>query len=152
MKHFFWIGCIVLADQVSKLLVVRNFDLGESVRILPFFYLTFVANTGTAFGLFQGVNSNSMFIIISVCIIMYALYLRTAIVRHGLSALTGFILVLGGAFGNLIDRIVRGQVIDFLDFLVWPVFNIADSCICIGTGLLIFSFIKEHTSHASSSA
>lgn len=134
MKLSLWVGIIFLVDQISKLIILRNFTAGESLRILPFFHITFVSNTGTAFGLFQGVNS--LFIFISIGIIAALVFWRKVIMGHGRWAAAGFVLVLGGAFGNLLDRIVRGQVVDFLDFLVWPVFNIADMSICVGTALL----------------
>ncbi len=134
MKTSLWVGFIFLVDQVSKLIIIRNFAPGESLRVLPFFHITFVSNTGTAFGLFQGVNA--LFVFISICIIAALIFLRKAIVKHGPWSVAGFALVLGGAFGNLLDRIIRGRVVDFLDFLVWPVFNVADMSICVGTALL----------------
>ena len=136
MKIALWIGLVFLIDQISKFLVVARFELGESISIFPFFHLTYVTNTGTAFGLFQGVNI--LFIVISLLIIAVLIFWRKNIISYGVWAKAGFILVLGGAMGNLFDRIVRGVVGDFLDFLVWPVFNIADTSICIGTVLLAF--------------
>ena len=92
-----------------------------------------------------------MFIIISLVIIAGIIFWRNSILTTGNWAYVGFILILGGAVGNLIDRITRGSVVDFLDFLVWPVFNIADMSICIGTAALMLSYYKEKKSHASDS-
>lgn len=133
---------IFLLDQITKLIIVAKFELGESIRVFPFFHLTFVTNTGTAFGLFQGVNL--LFIIITISIIVGMIVWRKNFLTGSIWATIGFCMVLGGALGNLSDRIFRHVVVDFLDFLVWPVFNIADMSICIGTGLLaLFCCVQE---------
>ena len=98
------------------------------------FYLTFVQNTGTAFGLFQG--NNRALLLLAFIILAVLLYgARGLTERGGFWGALGVALVLGGAFGNIMDRMHYGQVIDFLDFKVWPVFNIADSAISRGNAL-----------------
>lgn len=122
---------VIGLDVLSKLWVIRHFELGESRRIFSFFYLTFIHNTGTAFGLFQG--NNKALLTLAVVILGALLYsARGLSERGGLWGALGVALVLGGAIGNVIDRIRYGQVVDFLDFRVWPVFNVADSAITIG--------------------
>lgn len=149
MNMAVWIGLIVVIDQITKQIIVKNLQLGQSIRVLPFFHITFVSNTGTAFGLFQ--NNNIFFIVICMLIIAGFIYYRKTLVSDGIFSRAGFIMVMGGACGNLIDRIVRSHVIDFFDFLVWPVFNIADSCISVGTCLLLLSYMIEKKSHVSDS-
>jgi signal peptidase II len=135
MKLLIWAVPVCLIDQLTKLVIVRNFTFGETKEILPFFHLTLVYNTGTAFGLFKGVNV--FFIIISCVIIFLLVWWQRVLVGHRIITAIGYVLIMGGAWGNLIDRVVYGHVIDFLDFLVWPVFNVADSAICVGTALLV---------------
>jgi len=127
-----WIAAAVLGlDRLSKTWILRHFQLGESRRVTSFFYLTYVQNTGTAFGLFQG--NNKALLLLALVILGTLLYgARGLSERGGFWGAVGVALVLGGAVGNLIDRIHYGQVIDFLDFRVWPVFNIADSAITVG--------------------
>ena len=106
--------------------------MAASWPVTSWFYLTFVQNTGTAFGLFQG--NNKALLILAFLILCALLYgARGLSERGGFWGALGVALVLGGAVGNLMDRIHYGQVIDFLDFRVWPVFNIADSAITVGT-------------------
>lgn len=123
------------ADRLSKLLAVKLLHAGESVRVLPgIFHITLVLNTGAAFGLLK--ERAALFIVISAAA---ATYIVIYTWKHkGLAAVQAAALglVLGGALGNLVDRMSFGYVIDIFDFRVWPVFNIADSCISVGVGLL----------------
>lgn len=143
--HFLIAAIVLLMDRLSKLLVARNIVLHDSIVILPgFFRLTHVQNRGAAFGL--GAESPSqwtgaMLIVFSVAalIVVSALLWRNS---HRISSTgVGLALIMGGALGNLWDRVVDGQVVDFLDFYVsnyhWPAFNVADSAIVIGALLLV---------------
>ena len=135
---------IILFDQLTKILVIRNFQLYESISILPFFNLTFVVNYGFAFGF---LNNSSLNQIIVICVIFsiitYFLYLlfktQDQFFRFSL------ILVLSGAIGNFIDRVLHGFVIDFIDIYLgsyhWPAFNIADSSITLGFILIMFNIL-----------
>ena len=135
---------IILFDQLTKILVIRNFQLYESILILPFFNLTFVVNYGFAFGF---LNNSSLNQIIVICVIFsiitYFLYLlfktQDQFFRFSL------ILVLSGAIGNFIDRVLHGFVIDFIDIYLgsyhWPAFNIADSSITLGFILIMFNIL-----------
>jgi len=124
-------GVVVLVDRISKIWTLRHLQLGESRRIASFFYLTFVQNTGTAFGLFQG--NNRALGLLAFTILVALLYgARGLTERGGYWGAIGVALVLGGAIGNMMDRFHYGRVIDFLDFRVWPVFNLADSAITVG--------------------
>jgi len=135
-------GTVVIIDRISKIWILHHFRLGESRPITSWFYLTFVANTGSAFGLFQ--NSNRALLMIAAAILATLLYgARGLAERGGFWGALGVALVLGGALGNVFDRLNYGQVIDFLDFRVWPVFNIADSAITVGTISMILGLLRK---------
>jgi len=145
-KYFFLIAAIVLLlDRVVKWAVASNIPLHDSIAVIPgFFHLTHVQNTGAAFGLFAEstaqwkVGALVSFSVIALVIVSALLWKNS----HALSTTTiGLSLILGGATGNLWDRMTTGYVVDFLDFHVgayhWPAFNVADSAIVIGAILLV---------------
>ncbi len=133
-----WALIIFLMDQGSKFLVDKKFDIFTSQPIIEnFFHITLLYNTGGAFGLFQGRTA----ILIGFTVILFLLIYKY---RHLLPQKTWWHkaalgLLVGGAAGNFFDRIFRGHVIDFLDFQIWPVFNIADSAITVA----IFLFFLQ---------
>ncbi|WP_244155280.1 signal peptidase II [Dissulfuribacter thermophilus] len=137
-------------DQVTKWYIVKNFNLFESKVILDgFFNLTYITNTGAAFGILSGTEKwrNIFFQAITVMALCGMIYLyKTMRTRSGLF-LWGLSLVFGGALGNFIDRVRFGYVVDFLDFYVgswhWPAFNVADSCISLGATMLAVYFLRE---------
>lgn len=139
------ISLILLLDQISKNLARGSLRLGESVPVIKnFFHLSLVYNTGAAFGLFR--NQTIFFISAAgVAIIAIVRTLKFKIFySHDFKLETiSLVLILSGAIGNLIDRLRFGYVVDFIDFRVWPVFNIADSSITIGACLLILSLLKS---------
>lgn len=130
---------VFLVDQATKMAVRANLAPGESVPAEGWFRFTHVTNTGAAFGLFQG--QGALLLVTTVigvaAILTYYLYppVQTPVLTMSLG------LQLGGAIGNLVDRLTLGHVTDFFDFRVWPVFNIADSAIVVGvvtlTGYLL---------------
>jgi signal peptidase II len=138
---FFGIAAVVLmADQVSKWLVLRNLSVGEMWNpigfLRPFVTVTHVTNTGAAFGLFRdyGLFFAIVAVIVVVAIVAFYRYLPP---RQNLLTLS-LGLQLGGALGNLLDRIRLGSVVDFIDFKIWPVFNLADTAIVAGVCMLAF--------------
>ena len=144
-------GAVVILDQATKLLVQRAFRLGESLPVLPgFFNLTYVLNPGAAFGLLAGAAAafrGPFFIAVSVLAIAVICYYHARYARGHPLPTVGLALILGGALGNLIDRLRVGMVIDFLDFYLgayhWPAFNVADSGITVGVGLLLVEMLRE---------
>ncbi|RUM89944.1 MAG: signal peptidase II [Thermodesulfatator sp.] len=150
LAAFFIIAITVLVlDQLSKNLVISRFFLHESVPVIPgFFSLTYIRNTGAAFGILAGQEAwrHIFFQTVSLLALGAIVYLFWTSRRDAL-ALWGASLVFGGAAGNLIDRIRFGYVVDFLDFFLgryhWPAFNIADSAITIGAFVLAFKFLRE---------
>lgn len=132
---------VVILDQFSKYIVVENMALGESIPIIEeVFHLTYILNPGAAFGMFA--HNRLFFIAIAVVVIGIIIWARREILASPWEVKAGCGLFLGGAIGNLIDRARQGLVIDFFDFRVWPVFNIADIAICIGVGLIIWNLLK----------
>lgn len=132
---------VVILDQFSKYIVVENMVLGESIPIIEeVFHLTYILNPGAAFGIFA--HNRLFFIAIAVIVIGIIIWARREILASPWEVKAGCGLFLGGAIGNLIDRARQGLVIDFFDFRIWPVFNIADIAICIGVGLIIWNLLK----------
>ena len=135
---------LLTADQFSKLGIRSNLAIGESLFEVGFFRLTRVHNTGAVFGLFQG-QSFLLTIIALVgvaALLLYALFFhRKPPFLGSRPGKLGLGLVLGGTVGNLIDRIYLGYVTDFIAVSIWPVFNIADSAIVVGTIILAYSLI-----------
>ena len=143
---------VALADQLTKWWVLKAFALYESKTVVPgFFNLTFVTNTGAAFGFLAGdqVLWRQIFFISISVIALVALYFAFKHFRsQGWYYVYGIGLIAGGAVGNLIDRLRFGAVIDFLDFYIkryhWPAFNVADSAITVGVGLFILGQFVSH--------
>ena len=141
---------VMLLDQWTKGLITRSFEVHQSSPVIAnLFDLTYVRNSGAAFGLFASVDSsvkaivlNSVAVLVFLIVSAYALRSSHKSVRLQL----GFALILGGAVGNLLDRVRFGYVVDILDFSVsghhWPAFNVADSAICIGVGLLFLDMLR----------
>lgn len=138
----FYAILIVLSDQITKFIILKKMSPGESLPVVnSVFHLTLVFNKGGAFGIFS--NAAAFFIFISVLVIgaITVFLLRKNPARATRVAMA---FVASGAASNLIDRLRFGYVVDFLDFRVWPVFNIADSAITIGTiYLCIRYFLKS---------
>jgi signal peptidase II len=146
------VGTILVLDQLTKVAVDRSLALHQSIPVIEgFFHLTHVRNTGAAFGFLanapEGFRIPFFFIATGIAIGALLVFLRrvdtdTPFLLLALSS------VLGGALGNLLDRLHYGEVVDFLDFhwrgYYWPAFNVADICITLGViGLFLYSFLDE---------
>ncbi|MFN7571581.1 MAG: signal peptidase II [Betaproteobacteria bacterium] len=133
---------VILADQATKIVVERTFNYGDSIAVTSFFNLVLVYNKGAAFSFLAGAGGwqDEFLTAVGIGASIFIVYL---LARHGHQKLfsLALALILGGAIGNVIDRIAYGHVIDFLDFhwrgWHWPAFNLADSAIVIGAALLI---------------
>lgn len=140
MRSLWIAGLVVFLDQVSKRMVIESMFLGESIPVLgSFFRLTYIHNPGAVFGLRLGGNVAHLIFAGVALIVVAVMWLRLAPGERVASA--GLALVLGGAVGNVIDRVRFGAVVDFLDFgfgsFRWWVFNVADASVTVGAGLLI---------------
>ena len=139
---------VIVLDQVTKYGISHSLMFGESIPIAPFFNLVLAYNTGAAFSFLAGAGGWQriffMAIAVVACVIILNLLRKHYQERWFSLALS---LILGGALGNLIDRILLGHVVDFLDFYVanyhWPAFNVADSAITLGAVLLILDSLKK---------
>ena len=142
---FFVSGVLIVMDQYTKLMVSLHIPLNYSVKVVEdFFNLTHIRNSGVAFGLFASQQSEYkalMFIAISTIAIIAILVIFHQTPKEKKMVQTGLILIFSGAIGNLIDRILHGEVIDFVDFFInrshFPAFNIADSCITVGVIMMV---------------
>ena len=137
---------LFIVDQISKILVVKLIDINHSIEIIKnFFYLTYTHNTGAAFSILTGQRIFLILIAVVILIILFN-HIRKNKVKEKLEILS-FSLIIGGSLGNLIDRIVRGYVVDFVDIKIFgydfPVFNIADTFIVIGVFLLLIETIRK---------
>lgn len=134
---------IFFVDRILKILVLGRFHEGESLPLWKgVFYLTLVKNAGSAFGFWKDLPFVPVVVTVLASAAIFMVLFRT-------KNFYGWALVLGGALGNLYDRLVFGHVIDFLDFRIWPVFNFADACICAGIFILLWDAIRKK--HASDS-
>ncbi len=149
MLKFLWLtGLVIVLDQASKWLMVSWLSLYETVAVIPYFNLTMAHNTGAAFSFLAGAGGwQRWFFVGLTAVISIGLFvwLKKLSVQAKLEALS-ISLILGGAIGNVIDRLYFGYVIDFLDVYYgsyhWPAFNIADSAIVVGAALLIIDSFR----------
>jgi len=149
-KYFLIIALILISDQLTKLLIKSKYSVGNGKTIIKdFFNITYVKNNGAVWGFF----SNHASTVVPIIITVFSLITLVVIVFFFLKLkgdckyeLLGISFVLGGALGNILDRLYQGFVVDFLEFIIikyhWPVFNIADSFISIGVFVLVLSIWK----------
>jgi len=142
-------GLIITLDQLTKIYIHTQFQLGESIPIInDFFNITYVRNFGAAFGIFSTAQEsfrNIFFLSMPPIAIVIIFYMLKGLSEKDQTETIAFSLVFGGAIGNYIDRLQFGYVVDFLDFHIrnkytWPAFNIADSAIVSGVGILIILY------------
>ncbi|HET7005962.1 MAG TPA: signal peptidase II [Candidatus Binatia bacterium] len=149
-----WLAAIVVLDQSTKIIVQRTMALYQSIPIIDgLFNLTYVRNTGAAFGIFAGsaeIFRRPFLILVSILASGFIISLLRRLEDRQKGLLSALAFVLGGAIGNLIDRIFYGEVIDFLDVYWrdyhWPAFNIADSFITVGVAIALYCLYKHEGS------
>jgi signal peptidase II len=145
-----WVTVIVVLDQLTKMIVDRTMPLHHSIPIIDgFFSLTYVRNTGAAFGIFAGSHEAfrlPFLILVSVLALGFVIVMLKRLRDEGTGLITALSFIIGGAIGNLVDRVLYGEVIDFLDFswsnYHWPAFNVADSCITVGVLITLYYLIR----------
>lgn len=135
---------VVLLDQITKIWIVNTPACQDLVLIPGFFHLTYLKNTGMAWSLLSGYTQ--VLSVISAAAVLFMIWIMETKKPKPLTK-TALALMIGGAFGNMIDRLMLGYVRDFLDFYIFgynfPVFNVADMALCIGVGLLILASVLE---------
>lgn len=131
---------IITVDQITKAWIMAKLMPGESIPIVRgVLHLTYVKNSGVAFGLFAGGNGLALTIVVLIAATIA--FLTSRLILTNEFFLAGVVGVLAGALGNLIDRVRMGRVIDFIDFRVWPIFNFADVAIVFGAGLILYGVV-----------
>ena len=151
LPYFLLVAATLILDRWTKALIQSRFELNESANLVDgFFNITYVRNTGVAFGIFSSISSPAKSALLSVftaiaAIVVVVYSVRSPVRNRLLQAALG--LILGGALGNLYDRLAYGYVVDFLEFYVrsyhWPSFNVADSAISTGVVLLAIEIIRN---------
>ena len=135
--YYLVIAAVLLLDQITKYIVRAGMELYESIPIVDgIFHITYIQNSGAAFSILQG---KTFVLILLPLVLSIALLVAVAKLRkkgHPM-LLWSLSLIAAGGFGNLIDRAMMGSVTDFLDFRVWPIFNVADIAVCCGCALLL---------------
>ena len=140
---------LLIADQVSKLLVLKNLSLGQSISLFPYFDLTLVFNTGVAFSLFSEGGNLGRWILVFL-VLLVVLYLAYVLLKENLNDFESLslLLILSGGIGNLVDRTFRGHVIDFIHIYYenysFYVFNFADTYITIGVIIYLIGMIDQY--------
>jgi len=154
MVRYYILALFIIAiDQLTKWLVVRTMEVGESISVIEgFFSITSHRNSGAAWGIFEG--QMFLFYIITIVVVLGVVYFMQKYAKHDNVLAFGLSFILGGAIGNFIDRLIHQEVVDFFDFTIFnynfPIFNIADSALTIGVVLVIIAMIlderrkKEH--------
>ena len=156
MYLYYLFALIVIGmDQLTKWLVIQKMDLYESIPIIDhFFYITSHRNAGAAWGILQG--QMAFFYIVTVFVIIGLIYYMEKYARNNKLTAVSLSLILGGAIGNFIDRLLRQEVVDFLDVMIFkydfPIFNVADSCLVIGVILIFIATIMEEKSKGQEKA
>ena len=152
LYFFITIFAVIILDQWTKLLVLSKFEYGESVQvIMDYFSLTYVRNTGAAFGFMASANPAfrvPFFLAVPIIAMVILGFLYRDLPKESRWRSLALGLVTGGAVGNLIDRVRLGYVVDFLDFhyknaYYFPAFNVADSAICVGVAILLLSTMEK---------
>jgi signal peptidase II len=153
LPYLLLVAATLILDRLSKAWIQNGFDLHESASVIDgFFNITYVQNTGVAFGIFSSISSPAKSLLLSVftafaAVVVVAYSVRSPAQNRLLQV--ALALILGGALGNLYDRLAYGYVIDFLEFYVgtyhWPSFNVADSAITAGVVLLALEIIRNET-------
>lgn len=135
--YFIIIAVVVALDQLTKYLIRTNIELNQTIPLIEgIFHITYIQNTGAAFSMLQ--NKTIFLIVMQLAVIAIVLtYLIKKRKKEHRCLLSSLSLIAAGGIGNLIDRSVNGYVVDFLDFRIWPIFNVADISVCVGCGLLV---------------
>lgn len=145
VKHLYLISILLILDQLTKFMIDANMKLYQSISVIEnFFAITYVRNTGAAWSILEG-NMMFFYMITIVAIVLMVTFYKSS--ECDWISEWGIAMMLGGTLGNFLDRLRLQYVIDFLDFNIFgydfPVFNVADICLCLGVGIIILSFLLE---------
>lgn len=155
MPMTLYTAILILMDQISKYIIVKTMNIGESIPVIgDVLQITSHRNYGAAWGMLQ--NQMIFFYIITIIVLIALIYFYYKEAADNLLMQCGLMLIFAGAIGNFIDRLFRGNVVDFIDTKIinydFPIFNVADSCLTIGVFILLYEFLfnqKEEKSHGN---
>lgn len=155
MPMTLYTAILILMDQISKYIIVRTMNIGESISVIgEVLQITSHRNYGAAWGMLQ--NQMIFFYIITIIVLIALIYFYYKEAADNLLMQCGLMLIFAGAVGNFIDRLFRGNVVDFIDTKIisydFPIFNVADSCLTIGVFILLYELLfnqKEEKSHGN---
>ena len=140
-------GLVIVVDQVSKIIVLSALGPFQGVSVTPFLNLVVVLNTGISFGLFASEGELTRYLLVALALIVSIILMRWLASSTNRFICAALGMIIGGALGNVIDRLVHKAVVDFLDFHLygwhWPAFNVADSAITIGVALFVLASLLE---------
>lgn len=155
MPMTLYTAILILMDQISKYIIVKTMNIGESISVIgEVLQITSHRNYGAAWGMLQ--NQMIFFYIITIIVLIALIYFYYKEAADNLLMQCGLMLIFAGAIGNFIDRLFRGNVVDFIDTKIinyhFPIFNVADSCLTIGVFILLYELLfnqKEEKSHGN---
>lgn len=155
MPMTLYTAILILMDQISKYIIVKTMNIGESISVIgEVLQITSHRNYGAAWGMLQ--NQMIFFYIITIIVLIALIYFYYKEAADNLLMQCGLMLIFAGAVGNFIDRLFRGNVVDFIDTKIisydFPIFNVADSCLTIGVFILLYELLfnqKEEKSHGN---
>lgn len=155
MPMTLYAAILILIDQISKYIIVKTMNIGESISVIgEVLQITSHRNYGAAWGMLQ--NQMIFFYIITIIVLIALIYFYYKEAADNLLMQCGLMLIFAGAIGNFIDRLFRGNVVDFIDTKIinydFPIFNVADSCLTIGVFILLYELLfnqKEEKSHGN---
>ncbi|MDJ1154301.1 signal peptidase II [Macrococcus caseolyticus] len=155
MPMTLYAAILILIDQISKNIIVKTMNIGESISVIgEVLQITSHRNYGAAWGMLQ--NQMIFFYIITIIVLIALIYFYYKEAADNLLMQCGLMLIFAGAVGNFIDRLFRGNVVDFIDTKIisydFPIFNVADSCLTIGVFILLYELLfnqKEEKSHGN---
>lgn len=145
MAYLLLILFLIGVDQASKWWIAVNFDPYQSLTLWHFLKITYVQNTGVAFSLLDGVGYVSVIFVAALIVVAVICWRKSWALRYHLPAA----LLIAGAVGNVIDRLCRGFVVDFINLTYWPVFNVADIFVCCGTALFAILLLTDKNALSS---
>lgn len=144
MKLWAAVLSLIGLDQVTKWVIRQNLALGESIPVIPsVMSFTYIENPGAAFGILAG--SRVLFIVLTLALLTLLVWYRSQLAKQYLLLDGAAVLIIAGALGNLLDRLVKGSVTDFFDFHFFPIFNIADIAVTCGVGLMVVYILKHES-------
>lgn len=145
MIYVLLIVAVIVVDRLVKIWVSNGFEPGQSVPVIDgIFHLTYVQNTGAAFSMLQG-HPTLLIILPAVVIGIGIIFICVKHKEYNKTFMISLSLICGGGLGNLTDRMSQGYVVDMFDFRIFPVFNVADICVCVGCGLLmLYMFVYSN--------